>query len=94
LTTQRSIVIDVQPQQPQQNEPREQSAQEITDDVSKCMSFVNDDQDHLATFMYELEALTPIQQWSQLKKLNLSRQNLFSLTDLSGCFPMLEMLQV
>ncbi|KAG1111268.1 hypothetical protein G6F42_015080 [Rhizopus arrhizus] len=58
------------------------------------MSFVDDEHDHLATFMYELQALTPIQQWSQLRKLNLSRQNLSSLTDVSSCFPMLEMLQV
>ncbi|GAN03025.1 L domain-like protein [Mucor ambiguus] len=94
LTTQRPIVIDVQPQQPQQNEPREQSAQEIADNVSKCMLFADNEQDHLATFMYELETLTPIQQWSQLKKLNLSRQSLSDLTDLSSCFPMLEMLQV
>ncbi|KAK4510184.1 uncharacterized protein ATC70_006356 [Mucor velutinosus] len=94
LTTQRPIVIDIQPQQPPQNEPREQSSQEMTDTVSKCMSFADNARDHLATFLYELEALTPIQQWSQLKKLNLSRQNLSSLTDLSSCFPVLETLQV
>lgn len=94
LTTQRPIIIDIQPQQPQQNEPIEQSAQDITDKVTNCMSFVDDEHDHLATFMYELQALTPIQQWSQLRKLNLSRQNLSSLTDVSSCFPMLEMLQV
>ncbi|KAL7325605.1 Protein nud1 [Mucor circinelloides] len=94
LTTQRPIVIDIQPQQPQQNEPIEQSAQDITDKVTNCMSFVDDEHDHLATFMYELQALAPIQQWCQLRKLNLSRQNLSSLTDVSSCFPMLEMLQV
>ena len=95
LTTQRPLVIDLPPKQEQQeNEPVQQSAQDIADKVANCMDFVDDGQDHLATFMYELEALTPIHQWSQLRRLNLSKQNLTSLDDLSSCFPMLETLQV
>ncbi|KAI8647934.1 hypothetical protein BD408DRAFT_334248 [Parasitella parasitica] len=58
------------------------------------MSFADDGHDHLATFLFELQAVTSAQQWSQLTKLNLSRQSLTSLEDLSSCFPNLETLKV
>ncbi|KAI8091230.1 uncharacterized protein B0P05DRAFT_526641 [Gilbertella persicaria] len=58
----------------------------------------NDDsmnEQRLASIFYDLERQYPnVTEWYQLKKLNLSRQNLAQIDDLASCFPYLEVLQI
>jgi hypothetical protein len=61
----------------------------IKENTANCL--ITDEQDRL---FYELEQLSPIPAWHRLKMLNLSRQNLTNINNLSSCFPVLEYLQV
>jgi hypothetical protein len=68
----------------------------IKENISNCLITATSEsgQDQSASIFYELEQLSPITTWHQLKMLNLSRQNLTSISDLSTCFPVLEYLQM
>lgn len=63
----------------------------ILEKVSNCFTS-NDEQ--LDNIIYNLKSIRPVQEWCQLRKLDLSRQRLTSITNLNTSFPCLEYLQL
>jgi hypothetical protein len=97
---------DQEPESESESESESEEVEEIQDatvvkaNLAQCFTFstVHNELEHLqhiTRIFYRIEQTIPdIQQWYQLKSLNLSRQNITSLNNLKNCLPMLETLQM
>ncbi|KAI7901637.1 uncharacterized protein BX663DRAFT_437035 [Cokeromyces recurvatus] len=66
----------------------------LFDSLTFKQTTLSEDPHYFASVIYELEQHGSITEWHQLKKLDLSRQNLTSIQKLDHCFPILEELNV
>lgn len=83
-------------QQLEEADQQHQDTATVKENISNCFitTPLESGQDQLASIFYVIEQMSPITAWHQLTMLNLSRQNLTNISDLSKCFPVLEYLQV